>query len=155
MSLLGIIFINIYIPAHTQGFLPGEVVTLTQCVTDLLQRYPGDKFVLGGDFNLDRCRFPTQRFKPPVAKAIDDAFNVLLALDFQHHPKTSCATFYAPDGSPSMLDYFFVDQSIRMTPRGPQLRHHLQFQHLAIPVDLEFDFQCDPGRIYVRMMDKI
>ncbi len=64
----GIIFFNIYVPLHTCGFAPGEVSTLTTCVNDMIQRFPGDKFVLGGDFNLDERRLPTLRFKPPGQK---------------------------------------------------------------------------------------
>jgi exonuclease III len=66
----GIIFFNIYIPAHTSGIAPGEVFTLTTCVNDMLLRYPGDKFILGGDFNLDQLRFHGQRFKPPMLKLV-------------------------------------------------------------------------------------
>ncbi len=167
----GIIFFNVYIPVHTNGFTPGEVSTLTQCAMDMLQRFPGDKFVFGGDFNLDRLRFHSQRFKPPalkyvrrllwswslpyinldininacsVSRAVDEAFGVFEALDFQQYPRDHVATYYAADGSPSSLDYFFTDQSIRTSGLGVP-HHHFQFQHLAIRMELEFLFNDQSG----------
>jgi exonuclease III len=70
----GIVFLNIYVPIHTSGFTPGEVSILTQCVSDLVQQYPGDKFVLGGDFNLDQARFHSQRIKPAGLKYVYDLY---------------------------------------------------------------------------------
>ncbi len=69
---------------------------------------------------------------------------MLFALDFQQFPSNTRPTFYAADGSPSVLDYFFIDQSIRITERGRN-HHHLQFQHLAIAADIEATFNDQAG----------
>ena len=64
----GIVFMNVYIPAHTRGFTPNEVSLLRKTFEDLALRFPGDKFVIGGDFNLDRERFQHERFKAPCLR---------------------------------------------------------------------------------------
>ena len=64
----GLIFLNVYVPVHTRGFTPSEVSLLTSTFEDLVLRFPGDKFVMGGDFNLDRERLRLDRFKAPCLK---------------------------------------------------------------------------------------
>lgn len=84
---------------------------------------------------------------PVVTRSIDEAFCFLRALDFQLYPSTDRATFYGADGSPSVLDYFFVDQSIRVLPDAYVYRHHIQIQHRAIRITLEFSFANASGKI--------
>jgi exonuclease III len=52
----GLMVVNAYIPAHTSGFAAHDVATLRETIGDLLTNFPGDVFVIGGDFNLDRFR---------------------------------------------------------------------------------------------------
>jgi exonuclease III len=49
----GIMVINVYIPIHTSGFASHDVSLLRTTTGDLLTQFPGDIFILGGDFNLD------------------------------------------------------------------------------------------------------
>ena len=64
----GLIVVNVYLPAHTRGFTPAEVTLLQVTFEDLVKRFPGDKFIFGGDFNFDSKRFEAEKFKPPVMK---------------------------------------------------------------------------------------
>ena len=64
----GLIFFNVYVPAHTRGFAPSEVTLLSKTFEDLVLRFPGDKFVFAGDFNIDRVRFERDRFQSPCLK---------------------------------------------------------------------------------------
>ncbi len=49
----GIVVVNVYIPAHTRGFNACDVLLLKHLVEDLITLFPGDVFLVGGDFNLD------------------------------------------------------------------------------------------------------
>jgi exonuclease III len=49
----GIMVLNVYIPIHTSGFASHDVSLLRTTTEDLLSQFPGDFFILGGDFNLD------------------------------------------------------------------------------------------------------
>jgi exonuclease III len=49
----GLLVLNVYIPVHTAGFLATDVLLLRTTIDDLLVQYPGDIFVVGGDFNID------------------------------------------------------------------------------------------------------
>jgi hypothetical protein len=52
----GITVLNVYIPAHTRGFDSGEILLLRALLEDLVTMFPGDIFVVGGDFNIDLLR---------------------------------------------------------------------------------------------------
>ena len=66
----GIIFLNIYVPSHTRGFTAGEVLLLKFSFEDLIRRFPGDKFIFGGDFNLDRGRLDEERYRGQCFKYV-------------------------------------------------------------------------------------
>ncbi len=52
----GVTVFNVYLPVHTSGISVNEVLVLQQTFSDLLSLYPGDIFLLGGDFNHDRFK---------------------------------------------------------------------------------------------------
>ncbi len=60
-SSSGMIVVNAYIPLHTRGIKAEDVSTLQSTFEDLLLTFPGDAFVVAGDFNVDRAKL-----KPPV-----------------------------------------------------------------------------------------
>lgn len=64
----GLIFVDVYVPAHTRGFSPSEVALMSKTFEDLALRFPGDKFIFAGDFNVDRDRFRMDRFQAPCLK---------------------------------------------------------------------------------------
>jgi hypothetical protein len=84
-------------------------------------------------------------FLPTKFRAVSEAFSQLRAWDFRFFPSTNGATFYATDGSPSTLDYFIVDQSVKILARDDVYHHHLQMQHVAISANLEFNFHEPSG----------
>jgi exonuclease III len=52
----GIFVFNTYVPAHTAGIDPNEISALKSTLEELVCLYPGDTFLLAGDFNLDRFK---------------------------------------------------------------------------------------------------
>jgi exonuclease III len=55
-SSTGLIVVNVYIPLHTRGFQADDISTLQSTFEDLLSTFPGDAFVVAGDFNVDRVK---------------------------------------------------------------------------------------------------
>jgi hypothetical protein len=52
----GITVINMYIPAHTRGFVAHDIDILRSTFDDLVVTFPGDFFIVAGDFNFDRYK---------------------------------------------------------------------------------------------------
>ncbi len=70
-SGLGVIFINSYIPAHSKssGVTAQDIGHYKDFVRDLSISFPGDTFVCGGDFNVDRWRSANSRtYQPPLVR---------------------------------------------------------------------------------------
>jgi exonuclease III len=57
----GVVFVNIYLPVHSDGFGSNEVQSALAFLNSLRSDYPADGFILGGDFNVDRWRTSEQR----------------------------------------------------------------------------------------------
>jgi hypothetical protein len=60
-SDIGLVMINIYHPVHSDGYSPQDSQTVLAFVNSLRIDFPGDGFVLGGDFNVDRWRVNEQQ----------------------------------------------------------------------------------------------
>lgn len=57
-SARGVVFVNVYIPRHSSGFAPPDIGTFFQACDDLLTDFPGDGFLIAGDFNFNRFSRP-------------------------------------------------------------------------------------------------
>jgi hypothetical protein len=55
----GLVVLNIYIPAFTRGVTALDLLPLKSTLEDLLVPFPGDSFILAGDFNNDRFEADT------------------------------------------------------------------------------------------------
>jgi exonuclease III len=58
---LGLIVVNAYVPTHTNGFTRTDTDCATIFLRSLLDDFPSDGFILGGDLNVDTWRVSTQR----------------------------------------------------------------------------------------------
>ncbi len=52
----GAIFVNTYLPIHSDGITRTEVIAFRDFILDLMTSNPGDAFLLGGDLNFDPWR---------------------------------------------------------------------------------------------------
>jgi hypothetical protein len=68
-SGLGVLFLNVYVPAHSRGRTVTDVSLLATLFDDLAQSFPGDIIICGGDLNVDRWRLveQTSAGRPPPA----------------------------------------------------------------------------------------
>ncbi len=48
--------VNVYIPMHTNGVKAEDVLMLHSTFEDLITTFPGDGFIVAGDFNVDRVK---------------------------------------------------------------------------------------------------
>ncbi len=68
----GLIFINTYLPIHTDGVTRSEVIAYGDFIIDLMRSNPGDEIVLGGDVNYDPRRNQEDRIArypiPPLQR---------------------------------------------------------------------------------------
>lgn len=62
----GIVVVNVYVPVHTAGFAAYDIQILRSTVEDLVTTYPGDFFIICGDFNFDR--FESNSLRSGMAK---------------------------------------------------------------------------------------
>jgi hypothetical protein len=67
-SNAGLIVVNIYVPLHTRGIKPEDVQMLHSTFEDLLTTFPGDNFVVAGDFNIDRGKSHSPLFRPTATQ---------------------------------------------------------------------------------------
>lgn len=65
-STSGMVFVNIYIPRHTDGFLIHELELFIRYFSTLRSSLPADDFLIGGDWNADRYRWTASR--DPIVK---------------------------------------------------------------------------------------
>jgi exonuclease III len=52
-SGLGLLVCNVYMPVHTSGIAAHDIQLFRTTVEDLVTQYPGDAFLIAGDFNID------------------------------------------------------------------------------------------------------
>jgi hypothetical protein len=73
-SLPGAIFINTYLPIHSDGVTRSEVIAFCDYVLDLMRSNPGAAFLLGGDMNFDPWRNEEDRIHlypiPPLQRCV-------------------------------------------------------------------------------------
>jgi exonuclease III len=58
---LGLLFVNVYLPTHTDGFGRSDVNTALSFLHTLRGDFPNDGFILSGDLNVDTWRLTRQR----------------------------------------------------------------------------------------------
>jgi exonuclease III len=58
---LGFLVVNAYVPTHTDGFTRTDADGAIVFLRSLLDDFPSDGFILGGDLNVDTWRVSTQR----------------------------------------------------------------------------------------------
>ncbi len=58
---LGCIFVNVYVPVHTDGFSRSDADAAIAFLRSIHDDFPSDGLVLGGDLNVDTWRVVSQR----------------------------------------------------------------------------------------------
>jgi exonuclease III len=57
----GLVVLNVYIPVHTAGMTAIDASILRETLVELVSVYPGDSFIVAGDFNFARGAVPASR----------------------------------------------------------------------------------------------
>ncbi len=58
---IGLVIINVYVPVHTAGFGRTDAEAASEFIRTLLNDFPSDGVLIGGDLNVDRWRVIMQR----------------------------------------------------------------------------------------------
>jgi exonuclease III len=133
----GLIVLNAYIPLHTRGIKPDDVQMLLSTFEDLLSTFPGDSFVVAGDFNVDRDKLCSSASRPSATqKTVMDFIRRLESWDFKILPETG-VSFTGNRGVESLLDYVAVDQGSRIIEPpsfhiGPKVSHRAVSMKLSV-----------------------
>jgi hypothetical protein len=105
---------------------------------DLLQSYPGDKFIVAGDFNVDRRAPKTNSQLTPMQQCSRDFGARLVSEGFFFVPSSRTPTYYVGQNGISTLDYCFFDTGISVRAVCPHLCPRVSHAGLSMVVSIPF-----------------
>ncbi len=105
---------------------------------DLLSTFPGDRFVIAGDFNVDLARLGSDN-PSAMQRSVADFFAKLGSCDFLT-PSTG-ATFVGSTGTESCIDYVVLDQTITVIAE-PSLHVYPRVSHRALSWEISVRLPC-------------
>ncbi len=100
--------------------------------------YPGDRFVIAGDFNVDRKAANSNPQLPGMQQCVREFGDRLASEGFSFLPSGRTPTYYVGSQGKSTLDYIFLDNEISAHSFKPHLCPKVSHAGLSVQIRVPF-----------------